>query len=166
MTAQTPRLAMPLLEAGQAQKELYHNEALAILDALAQPVVQTLGDNAPPSAPAEGASWVVGAAPTGAWAGQAQAIATWGAGGWRFAAPFEGMTAWMAGAGLPARFSGGVWTVGVVAADVLRIGGNQVVAGRQPAIADPAGGATVDTAARATLAQLLAALRTHGLIGS
>lgn len=35
----TPRLALPLLQPGQAQKEMYHNEALARLDLAVQPAV-------------------------------------------------------------------------------------------------------------------------------
>ncbi len=36
------RLALPLLAAGQAQKELVHNEALLRLDLVSQPVVPLL----------------------------------------------------------------------------------------------------------------------------
>ena len=35
----TARLALPFLAPGQAQKELYHNEALSRLDLLVQTVV-------------------------------------------------------------------------------------------------------------------------------
>lgn len=44
------------------------------------------------------------------------------------------------------------------------IGGAKVLGARGPAIADPAGGTTTDTQARAAVAQILAALRVHGLI--
>ena len=43
-------------------------------------------------------------------------------------------------------------------------GGNQVVSARQAAVADAAGGAVIDVEARAALNDLLAKLRTHGLI--
>lgn len=43
-------------------------------------------------------------------------------------------------------------------------GGNKVVGSRQAAVADAAGGAVVDAEARAALNDLLAKLRTHGLI--
>lgn len=164
MTAQSPRLALPLLEAGQAQKEIMHNEALAILDAATQAVAETLGDDAPPATPAEGKSWIVGTAPTGDWTGHAGALATWTGGGWRFLAPFSGMTAWITTEGVVARYRDGVWTSGMVVANAIVIGGNQVVGARQAAIADPSGGTTLDAAARAAITSILAALRSHGLI--
>ena len=48
----------------------------------------------------------------------------------------------------------------------LRVGGERVVGPRGAAIATPAGGTTVDAEARTTLADVLAALRGHGLIAS
>jgi hypothetical protein len=44
------------------------------------------------------------------------------------------------------------------------INGQQVIASRAAAIASPAGGSTVDTEGRGSIDQILAALRTHGLI--
>ena len=46
----------------------------------------------------------------------------------------------------------------------LFVDGEQVVGTRAEAIASPAGGATVDAEARTAVSQILAALRTHGLI--
>ena len=46
------------------------------------------------------------------------------------------------------------------------IGGVKVLGARGAAIADAAGGATIDTQARAAVAQILAALRTHGVIAT
>lgn len=164
MSDTTPRLALPLLAAGQAQKEMVHNEALATLDALVQPCVQTCGADDPPTTPALGQSWIVGSSPTGGWAGQAATVATWSEGGWRFVAPREGMVAWTADLTLPARYSGGAWTIGQLHAATLVIGGRQVVGARQPTIAAPSGGGTVDSEARAAVAALIVALETHGLI--
>lgn len=166
MSETTPRFALPLIEAGQAQKELFHNEALALLDTLVQPVVQTMGDNTPPGAPVAGQSWIVGGTPTGDWVGQADAVATWTAGGWRFVAPVDGMSAWVAGLGLTARRSGGAWAAGAVTASGLVVAGVQVVGAQRPAIAAPSGAGTVDTAARSAVNAILAALRAHGLIAS
>ena len=164
MTEQTPRFALPLLQAGQAQKELDHNEALALVDAALHPLAQTVGDNAPPIGPTPGQSWVVGTAPTDAWAGRADALALWTGGGWRFLAPVVGMTIWCGATGRPARWDGSGWRDGDVVAARIVIAGTQVVGARRAAIADPAGGGAVDLEARAAITAILAALRGHGLI--
>lgn len=160
------RLALPLLQPGQAQKEVYHNEALARLDLAVQASVVALAVNSPPTSPPIGACWIVGNAPTGAWTANANCLAGWTTGGWRFVAPIEGMRVWVAGDAVEARFSAGSWISGEVRAERLVVAGIPVVGERQPAIADPTGGATVDDVARTTIAGILAALRTHGLIAS
>lgn len=162
----TPRFALPLLAAGQAQKEIVHNEAVTALEALVQPVAEAAGLNTPPADPRPGQSWIVGGAPTDAWSGLAGAFATWTGGGWRFVAPVEGMGAWVTASGLPARRSGGAWVVGELRATALTVGGRQVVGAQQPAIAAPVGGGAVDAEARATLSAVLATLRSHGLIAT
>ena len=50
----TERLSMPLLSAGQAQKELFHNEALQLLDMAVAAAVETPPQDDPPAGPAEG----------------------------------------------------------------------------------------------------------------
>lgn len=87
----TPRLALPYILTQQAQKEVTHAAGLNRLDALVQPVVQQVGLNAPPATPAEGQCWIVGASPTGAWAGQANRLAQRIGGAWVFHAPFVGL---------------------------------------------------------------------------
>lgn len=164
--SETSRWALPLLDAGQAQKEMTHNEALAALDLLAQAGVVAVDLDAPPASPAAGQCWIVGAAPTGVWAGHAGALAGWTAGGWRFLAARDGMRAWSAADGCDAVYTGGQWRVGALAGTALRIAGVQVVGARRPAIAAASGGTTVDAEARAALGQVLAALAAHGLIAS
>ncbi len=158
------RFALPLLHAGQAQKEMSHNEALTLVDALVQPCVEAVGLNAPPSDPSIGLCWIVGSAPEAEWAGQAGALAVWTGGGWRFVGPREGMTAWVVDAELQARYRAGVWEGGVAVVSSLVIDGEQVVGGREAAIEDPDGGAIVDAEARIAIEAMLGALRTHGLI--
>lgn len=160
----TPRLALPLLHPGQAQKETTHNEALMLLDLAVQASVVAVGIDVPPVDPVTGDAWIVGSAPTADWAGQAGTIAGWTEGGWRFVVPRDGMTVWSAADGQSARFAGGVWTLGVLAGSRVSIGGVDVVGARRGAIADASGGALVDTEARGAIGAILDVLRGHGLI--
>ena len=52
----TPRLALPAIEAAQAQKHVTHNEALALLDCLVQLTVESRTLAAPPLSPSDGGS--------------------------------------------------------------------------------------------------------------
>jgi len=162
----TVRHQFPFLSAGQAQKELIHNEALALIDIAAGAAVVSAGSDAPPATPQAGECWIVGDAPTGGWVGQAGAIACWSGNGWRFLPPVEGMRARVLDLKLDAVREQGVWRIGPVDALSVEIEGMQVVGARQPAIADPAGGGVIDIEARAAIAALLAGLRTHGLIAT
>ncbi len=166
MTA-TPRFALPLLHAGQAQKEMFHNEAIVAIDALLHSTVQGVGIDSPPAAPEPGNAWIVGAAPTGDWAGHAGEIASWTEGGWRFAAPRAGMEVWAESLAQPVRYhAASGWRVGVIAASRIEIGGVQVLGAQAEAVAMPAGGAIVDEQARNAIAAILDALQAHGLIAS
>lgn len=162
----TARLALPLLQAGQAQKEMTHNEALARLDLAVQAVVATAGLNDPPANPQIGECWIVGAAPTGDWADMAGALAGWTADGWRFVSAVDGAAVWVVDQAATARRIGGAWVIGDLAGQRVSIAGVKVVGAQAAAIADPIGGATVDDEARATIAEILLALRGHGLIAA
>ena len=166
MTDDTPRWALPLLAAGQAQKELWHNEALLLVDQLLQPSVVGCNLDVPPVAPAPGQSWIVGAAPTGAWTGQGGAMAGWSDGGWRFVAPREGCSAWSVADGAAVRYRDGAWQLDAVRATGLVVDGKQVVGTQAAAIAAPAGGSVIDVEGRTTLSAVLAVLRQHGLIAA
>lgn len=166
MGESTLRLGLPLLAAGQAQKELWHNEALALIDLASNAGVEALGAATPPATPEAGRAWVLGETPTGAWAGHAHALAGWTAGGWRFVAPFEGLSVWVVAEKLHATYADGRWVAGDVRARRVLVGGVPVLGPQRPAITPPAGGGTVDAEARAALDQVLAALRAHGLIAS
>ncbi|MEO0061505.1 MAG: hypothetical protein RLZZ08_65, partial [Pseudomonadota bacterium] len=124
------RFALPLLFSGQAQKEFYVNQAHAIIDALLHPVVEGTAD-APPVNPVAGEAWLVGTAPSGAWAGHAGKLAAFQSGTWIFAAPRDGMRIFDRAAGQDARYENG-W-----------------LKAARPAA--PAGGATVDTQARTAI---------------
>ena len=160
------RLALPFIESGQAQKEVAHNEALALLDIAVQAGVQAAGVDQPPADPEAGACWIVGPAPVGAWEGQAGCIAGWTGGGWRFVVPREGTQAWNRAARHWLTRVDGIWEEGVVRGSRLVLGGEQVVGARRPAIAAPSGGAAIDAEARVAIGAILDAMRAHGLIAS
>jgi len=141
--ATSPRLGLPMLFPGQAQKEFYINEAHALIDALLHPVVEgTL--STPPAQPSPGACWIIGSDPTAEWFGHEGKIACHQAGSWLFANPCDGMRIFDRSAGAEKRFNKG-WQSAA-------------------AINPPAGGATVDSEARAAIGELIQALASFGLI--
>lgn len=166
MPLTTDRLALPLLAAAQAQKEMIHNEALTMLDASVQPVVVAVAPTSIPVSPAPGQCWIVGSGAAGAWAGHDGALATWTAGGWRFVAPFEGMQAWDIADSTVVRREGSSWKIGALKGRQLLLDGQQVVGARLGAIAAPAQGTTIDAEARDAITAVLVAMRSHGLIAS
>ena len=62
----TPRLSLPFLAAGQAQKHITVNEALGRLDGLVQLAVQSRTVAAQPASPADGAMHILPTGATGA----------------------------------------------------------------------------------------------------
>jgi Protein of unknown function (DUF2793) len=162
----TSRLKLPFISPGQAQKEWVHNEALQILDSVACAIVEEPHRNDPPATPAEGSSYIIGSAPTGAWAGKAGQVATMSQGGWRFLMPVDGLSVLIRSNRLRANFFGGGWEIGIARAAAVEIGGDQMLSTQAAAIAEPAGGTTADAEARAAIGQILAALRHHGLIAT
>jgi hypothetical protein len=73
----TPNLGLPYIMAAQSQKHVTHNEAIRAIDAIVQLSVLDRNLNAPPDSPAEGARYIVGSSPTGAWSGHARAVAAY-----------------------------------------------------------------------------------------
>ena len=134
-----------------------------MLDVIVAAAVEQPPLATPPTTPAIGDCYIVGASPTGAWSGHAQQVAAFTSGGWRFVAPRDGLNAFVRSSGQVGVYSAGAWVVGT-----LR--GSQV-AQRRPgggpesgAIANPSGGSTTNTQARSAIGQILTALRGHGLI--
>lgn len=164
MTDLTARLKLPLLQPGQAQKEMFHNEALTLIDAALHPATAAPATNDPPATPADGQMWIIGATPSGAWSGRAGTLATWTSGGWRFVAPLPGMTVWLSGSARWAWHDGTVWRMDALPCAGIAVDGVPVLGARKPAIAGPSGGTTVDAEARTGINQILAAMRAHGLI--
>jgi hypothetical protein len=139
----SPRFALPLLFAGQAQKEVFVNEALARADALMHCAIEGISAT-PPSSPVNGEAWLVGASPTGDWAGQAGMIACRQAGNWLFVTPRDGMRLLDKATGQDRRFNGS-WQVPA-----------------RPAA--PSGGTTVDAEARSAISNILNALAVAGIL--
>ncbi len=96
MTDTSSSLSLPYIQPSQAQKHVTHNEALRILDVLVQLGVVSDDQSAPPPVPVDGARYIVGEAPTGAWAGHARDVALFDNGVWRFFAPKMGWRAYVA----------------------------------------------------------------------
>ncbi|MET0180032.1 MAG: DUF2793 domain-containing protein [Novosphingobium sp.] len=141
----TPRFALPLLFVGQAQKEFFVNEALLRADLLLHCVIEGQAQT-PPSAPVAGQAWLVGGNPSGAFAGQAGAIAGWTNDGWRFVPPRDGLRVFDRSEDCFRLYSGG-W--------------------RLPASPAPAtGGTVIDTEARAAIAAIVAKLAEAGLVAA
>lgn len=140
----TPALNLPLLIAGQAQKEFFLNQALSLLDALHARAV-TGSEAAPPAAAQEGDCYRVIAPATGAWTGQEDHIAVLMGGDWHFIVPGEGLQLFDR------------------AADHMVVFRSQWR--RATAPANPTGGTVIDIEARAAVAALMQALSNVGILG-
>ena len=116
----------------------------ACADRCAAPPGDRRRSRRPSATPAEGETWLIGDAPTGAWADHAGEIASYQAGGWAFAAPRDGVRVLDRSTGQDIRWIGG-WL-------------------RPAAPPEPTGGTTVDTEARTAIADLIAALVEGGFL--
>jgi hypothetical protein len=135
---------MPLLFAGQAQKEFFVNQALTIIDTLfSRAVTGSLA--APPAAPADGQIFRVTVLAQGEWSGHADDLAVRVSNVWHFIRPHEGLQLFDIAAGQSLIYREG-W-----------------VAAAQPLAAT--GGAVIDVEARASLAALIASLSEIGVLG-
>ena len=144
-TSVTPRFRLPLLFAGQAQKEFYVNEAHALTDALLHATCE--GEAAaPPAVPAEGGTWLVASGASGTWTGEDGKLAAFQSGTWLFVAPHDGVRLFDRSTGQFLLYNGG-WQ-------------------RPAAPAEPSGGATVDAEARAAISRLIEALVGAGIFPS
>jgi hypothetical protein len=166
MTDATARYGLPFIQPGQAQKELFHNEALALLDRAIHPMAESWRDDVPPVSPTIGQSWIVGTVPTGDWNDQAETLAIWTAGGWRFVDPVEGMQIWLRDIGVFSFWTGSEWRDGEQVCNVLVIAEQTVVGVQQAAVSNVSGGVVIDGEARFAINSILSALRPHGLIAT
>jgi uncharacterized protein DUF2793 len=164
MADMTPRFGLPFIIPGQAQKELFHNEALSRIDAAIHPAVEDGPAADPPADPLPGQCWIAAAGASGAWSGRDNMLALWSEGGWRFVAPAPGTSAWNKAASVPLLWDGTLWREGELICARLVIGGVQVVGPRQSGVPSPSGGTIIDEEARAAINAVIAVLMSHGLI--
>lgn len=142
---ETPRFALPLLGVGQAHKELFHNDALLLLDFLSHPVVQAVEVDPASLSPVEGDCWLVGPAAVAEWSDRIDHIAGWSAGGWHFIKPQESMKIILQNDQSSVIYNDGAWQF------VEQVTG-------------PAGGLTIDSEARIAIDSILAVLRTAQIL--
>lgn len=161
--SETIRHRLPLLAAGQAQKEVTHNDALLAIDRQLQLSVVSRVVGVPPAVPVPGSTYVVPAGASGAWAGQTDKLAMHDGFGWVFTTPRTGCLAWIEAENGFTVYQNG-WTAGGWPVTALRIAGRTVLGVVPVAIAEPVGGAVIDVQSRNTIAQILIALRDQAII--
>ena len=139
---------LPLLAVSQAQKEITHNEALVMIDALLHMAVEGALTVPPVVTDTEiGKSWIIIGTPTGAWATKAGQVAYWVGGSWRFVVPHEGMRVWNKSIRRHSLFISGQWTTA-------------------PFIPNPTGGTAIDSEARTALVAILQYFRLIGILAT
>lgn len=147
---ETPRLALPLLAAGQSQKDVTHNDALLALDRMVALVVASRSTPAPPASPTAGECHIVPTTGSAAWGHPAGTLMHWQGSAWLAQTPRDGQMALVADDAL--------WLVHAGGWKLLR----RVDPSAAPAM--PSGGATVDSEARSAFAALVTALQQQGLL--
>jgi hypothetical protein len=159
---QTVRHGLPLLAAGQAQKEVTHNEAINAIDLRLQLSVLSRSQTDPPDAPQPGDTYIVPPGATGAWEGAAGKVAVHDGFGWQIYLPATGAVAWVADERGCIVLNDG-WSSGWPITSLM-IGARSVLAAPPSTLSSPIGGTTVDAEARAAIVALIDALREQGLI--
>jgi hypothetical protein len=130
-------------------------EMLRAFDQLTQSAVISRTLSAPPGSPANGDAYIVGASPTGAWAGKAANIAVWTTqkptddtntlvAQWEFYPPKVGMCVWVAGDSDFMIYNGTAWTFDNNHAGILQF--QQATTGAASAALGANSPATVATA--------------------
>lgn len=108
MSEMTPNMGMPYILPAQAQKHVTHNEALQIIDGIANIVIRESRDT-PPATPVEGDVYLVTPALAGEWLGRTGRLAMWIDGAWLYIAPKDGWCAWFSAESLFKVFDGSAW---------------------------------------------------------
>jgi hypothetical protein len=113
--SETANLCLPLVQAAQAQKHVTVNEALALLDAMAQLSVVSRSMITPPAAEPDGTAHIVPPGASGAWQDRAGSVAVFANGGWVFLSARAGWKAWVRDEACHAVYDGAVWVAGAMA---------------------------------------------------
>ena len=142
-SSSTARINLPLLFSGQAQKEFFVNQALAIIDTLNGNTVSAVLA-APPLDPVEGSCYLVGASPTDDWIDRSDQLACRIGDSWHYIDPVEGMEIFDQASGQKVVYSS-EWSRAV-----------------EPT--EPSGGSVVDVEARSAIVELIAALSVAGVL--
>lgn len=151
----SPDLGLPLIASQQNQPEVTHNEAVRLIAALLNGVISR-GTNTPPGAPVDGDAYIIGAAPTGAWAGRANRIAVRIGTAWLFV-PFndsagtplaigarqEGLRVYVRDEDAVYTWTGSAWAIVPTALPSFAVAGvpSAAIAGRMIYVTDETGGA-------------------------
>lgn len=159
---ETPRLGLPLLSAGQTQKDVTHNEALLALDRLVSLRVVSRSQAALPPAPLVGDCYIVPAAGAAAWGQPGGTLMHWLGPGWQAVVPDDGQIALVADEGVMLVHRAGWQALWPVAG--LLIGSRTVLDQPPASVALPTGGGVVDVQGRAAIAALVAALQQQGIL--
>ena len=141
--SRTARFDLPLLFAGQAQKEGFVNEMAARIDAMLHIAIEA-EQAAPPATPLDGQAWLIAATPSGEWTGKAGQIAARQAGNWLYFMPRHGLRLFNRASGQFVQYTG-AWAA----------------PSRPPATS---GGAVIDAEARAAITALVAGLTIAGIL--
>ena len=105
----TELLGLPYIISSQAQKHVTHNEALRMLDALAQIGVVSRAVAAPPPSPAPGDRYMVPDGGAAAWGAPDGSLLAWQDGAWAAFEPRSGWIAWIADEGALVAHDGSAW---------------------------------------------------------
>ncbi|MEM6712522.1 MAG: DUF2793 domain-containing protein [Pseudomonadota bacterium] len=123
----SPRFGLPLIMASQAHKHLVHNEALARLEPLIQPVVQDVAASTPPVEAENADCVIVDDGAVDVFEGHDASIAAWIAGAWHFFVPKPGWTVTEADTGVIYVYTASGWTPatgGAATTDIDQLGIN------------------------------------------
>ena len=116
--SETAQFQLPLIAPSQAQKHVTVNEALSILDCVAQLRVLSGTMTTPPATGTEGDAYLVPAGATDAWSGEDGRLAVHVNGGWRFVTPKTGWQCFNTETGTNLLFDGTAWLDSTLVATV------------------------------------------------